>query len=574
VKQRSAVRRLIENRLSSLSFKHGARDASPSPFVQIVVSRLLDFVSPRRKAMKELRAQWGEPGSGAGVLASEYFDLLRDREASRCVDDKTYLDLEIATLFSRLDTTVTPVGSQVLYRQLRRYDEPEELAEKYALYAKLQSGTALREELQRKVLRLKHETNADIAGFIFGGLPPTVKYQAWLRVWSLLSIAMLVAVIFLSWPAWIWMAMFIVNMAVVYHFCFRALRDGDRLNACLHLVAAADHLASSCKRHPSLLQLAALRDEQPARRTFLKTFRWWSMLKLPFVQPAIALLNGVCLLELLVHVRAMKEFARVRHKVARSFELFGEIDAAIAVASWLAYCPRHCRPNFANDSLLEIRDGQHPLLDGGVPNSIRLDQRSVLVTGSNMAGKTTFIKMIGVNALLAQTLGFCLASEATIPSARIMASVQARHSVGSGKSHYFSEVETIHSLLAQSEACGRAIFVIDELFSGTNTAERVAIARAVLESLSRFALVLATTHDVELQAFLKDRYDLYHFQENPDVDGFFDYQLRCGATTERNAIRLLEEMGFPDEVIANAMKYANDGSHGPVEIGKAISLPY
>jgi hypothetical protein len=110
------MRRLIGDRLSSLPFKHGVRDASPSPFVQFVVSPLLDFVSPRRKAMNELRAQWGEPGSGAGVRASEYFDLLRDREASRCVDDKTYLDLEIATLFSRLDTTVTPVGSQVLYR--------------------------------------------------------------------------------------------------------------------------------------------------------------------------------------------------------------------------------------------------------------------------------------------------------------------------------------------------------------------------------------------------------------------------------------------------------------------------
>lgn len=164
--------------------------------------------------------------------------------------------------------------------------------------------------------------------------------------------------------------------------------------------------------------------------------------------------------------------------------------------------------------------------------------------------------MLGVNVLLAQTLGFCVASAATIPRSSVMASIQAAHSVASGKSHYFSEVETIQSFLAQKASPGCTIFVIDELFSGTNTVERVAIARAILESLGRHALVLATTHDVELRALLADHYDLYHFQEDPEVDGFFDYKLRLGPATARNAIRLLGEVGFPAVVIAKAMQYA------------------
>jgi len=68
--------------------------------------------------------------------------------------------------------------------------------------------------------------------------------------------------------------------------------------------------------------------------------------------------------------------------------------------------------------------------------------------------------------------------------------------------------------------------------------------------------VLVTTHDVELQQDLADDYDLYHFQENPDIEGFFDYRLRPGAAVERNAIRLLGRVGFPAEIVDRAMSLA------------------
>src|SRR5699024_3847742 len=135
-------------------------------------------------------------------------------------------------------------------------------------------------------------------------------------------------------------------------------------------------------------------------------------------------------------------------------------------------------------------------------NSIRLQHRSALVTGSNMAGKTTFIKMLGTNVVLARTFGFCLAARAIIPRVRVLASIQGSHSVASGKSHYFAEVERINAFFDSGSDGYRSLLVIDKLFSGTNTTERVAIARSVLESLARESIVLATTHDVELQTVL------------------------------------------------------------------------
>ncbi|MDE2497481.1 MAG: hypothetical protein KGK35_06585, partial [Xanthomonadaceae bacterium] len=160
---------------------------------------------------------------------------------------------------------------------------------------------------------------------------------------------------------------------------------------------------------------------------------------------------------------------------------------------------------------------------------------------------------------LGQTVGFCLAAAATIPRATVMASIHGLHSVASGKSHYFTEIETIDSFIRGGTPGRSRILVIDEPFSGTNTVERIAVARAVLEALEPRAIVLVTTHDVELQAMLGGRYALYHFQENPDAAGYFDYRLRPGAATERNAIRLLDRLGFPHDITASALAYAGAG---------------
>jgi DNA mismatch repair ATPase MutS len=246
-------------------------------------------------------------------------------------------------------------------------------------------------------------------------------------------------------------------------------------------------------------------------------------------------------------------FMRSRVEWISTVDHIGSLDASIAIAGFLHYTPRHCQPRVTDDALILIKDGYHPLLTHPVVNSIELDKQSALVTGSNMAGKTTFVKMIGTNIILGHTLGLCLASSATIPRSTVKASIRGEHSVESGKSRYFAEVETILGFIASASRGDCRVFVVDEPFSGTNTSERIAIAKAVLSSISEHAQLLVTTHDVELQELLTDRFAFFYFQEDPAVDGFFDYKLRPGVSKSRNAIRVLERMGFPESTIRDAM---------------------
>ena len=518
---------------------------------------LLDAFSPKRKLLKELRARWGAQGDKSGFLASRYFELTRDGSPGAQVDDKTWADLEFPEIFARMDTTVTPVGSQMLFAQLRRYvDDTGTPARRYASYTELARNTRLREHIQLRLAPLKDDSNADIAELLFADRPERPNHDALIKAWSIGSLALLVLVATFGWPAWIWLAAIPINAAIILRGLWWRVRESEMLKHAATLLDVADRLAAIEAPDDSLPQLARLRDESPSRKTVRRILFWYALMKLPFLSAVFSILNFAFLVELVIHARTIERFFANRSKLRATFELTGEIDAAIALASYLRRHHEHCVPRTVDERTLAITDGCHPLLPAGVTNSVRLARQSALVTGSNMAGKTTFIKMLACNAIFGQTVGFCLASAATIPCATVMASIHGLHSVASGKSHYFTEIETIDAFIRESTPGRMRILVIDEPFSGTNTIERIAVARAVLEALETRAIVLVTTHDVELQTMLGDRYALYHFQENPDAEGWFDYRLRPGPATERNAIRLLDRLGFPREITANALAYA------------------
>ena len=535
------------------------RTPSASGVVQLFKSRLdfvLHILSPRRGALRRLRGKWGAPGEKGGNLASRYFDLTRAAAPSQVVDDKTWVDLEFPRIFAELDTTETPLGSQYLYHQLRTYVESREtLAERLATCEALRSEAALREEIQLRLARLDGDANAQLAGFLFGK-PPSVERALRLAPWwSLACLAMPLIVFAFSLSPWLWLVMVGVNVSLIARLAPSQSREVDLLNACGLMLRTAEDLAS-IRTEVLVPQLARLALDAPLRVRARKAMGWTAFLQSPLIQPIAVWLNLFFLANLSAHARTIGQLTRVRADLASTFEAIGSLDAAVAVASFLERHPAHCQAEVRAGSLLEIADGVHPLLRRTVANSIRLDGRSALVTGSNMAGKTTFIKMIGINHILGRTLGTCLAAKAILPESSVMASIRGEHSVESGKSHYFAEMEAIQGFIAGAKSGDCRLFLIDELFNGTNTVERLAAGRAVLESLGAHSQALVTTHDVELQDDVASHYDLYYFQEDPDVENFFDYRLRPGKTTRRNAIRLLERNGFPADIVARALDYA------------------
>lgn len=217
-----------------------------------------------------------------------------------------------------------------------------------------------------------------------------------------------------------------------------------------------------------------------------------------------------------------------------------------------------CVPEFTGEEGIVLEAGYHPLLNYPVKNGIAAG-RGVLLTGSNASGKSTFLKMVALNAILAQTVHTCAAARYRAPFFQVYSSMALRDDMGSGESYYIVEIKALKRILdAAAQRKGRILCFVDEVLRGTNTVERIAASTQILKSLgSSGILCFAATHDIELTELLQKDFDNYHFEEEVrEGDIFFNYRLKEGKATTRNAIRLLELMGYDQAVIQRASAQA------------------
>jgi DNA mismatch repair ATPase MutS len=238
-----------------------------------------------------------------------------------------------------------------------------------------------------------------------------------------------------------------------------------------------------------------------------------------------------------------------------TFDALGYLDAAQSIAALRAEPDRWCRPEFlGREKTLRTEAVYHPLLASPVANSIEIIDRGVIITGSNMSGKTTFVRTLGVNAVLAQSLFTVRADRWQAPMLAVRTSIGRNDSVIEGKSYYLAEAESVRSLVAARGDGVQHLFLLDEIFRGTNTPERIAGGYAVLAYLNRGDdIVVVATHDVELIGLLGNAYDTYHFREEVNDGAItFDHRMRAGPSSTRNAIALLAALGYPAELVADA----------------------
>jgi hypothetical protein len=258
---------------------------------------------------------------------------------------------------------------------------------------------------------------------------------------------------------------------------------------------------------------------------------------------------------------------RIAAAVPRWLDILAEIDAAAALGSFAYLHPDYqwptCRLEMTaaqgngTGPILEAEGLAHPLLPRAtrIGNSIRLEGmgRIFLVTGSNMSGKSTFLRTVGINTCLAQA-GAPICAERFVWSAvRFGTCIRVDDSLEAGLSYFYAEVKRLKSVLAAAEdrAGPPVLFLIDEIFKGTNNRERLIGGRAYIAALTHtngFGFV--TTHDLEL-AELEQRIaglTNVHFQETVAGGTLeFDYRLRPGPCPTTNALRIMELEGLPME---------------------------
>jgi DNA mismatch repair ATPase MutS len=240
-----------------------------------------------------------------------------------------------------------------------------------------------------------------------------------------------------------------------------------------------------------------------------------------------------------------------------TYEVIGYIDALISIASYRESLEYYVKPELENKNgelSLDCEDIYHPLIKNPVKNSISAEG-SVLLTGSNATGKSTFIKTVAINSILAQTIYTCCGVKYRSNYFKTYTSMALQDSLLNNESYFIVEIKSLKRILDNSNDSIPVLCFIDEILRGTNTIERIAASSQVLKHLkSENCLCFAATHDIELTDILKNHYVNYHFQEKiVDNKVIFDYKLYKGRTNSRNAIKLLEITGYDKKIVDDAL---------------------
>jgi hypothetical protein len=241
-------------------------------------------------------------------------------------------------------------------------------------------------------------------------------------------------------------------------------------------------------------------------------------------------------------------------QLASWLQAVGELEALCSLARYAFEHPTDVWPQFhEGPPLLDAREIAHPLLSEAVAirNSVVLsaERPLLIVSGSNMSGKSTLLRAIGTNVVLAQAGAPVRAGRFVLSPFRVGASIRVEDNLKEGESRFYAEIRQIRDILEMARKNPPVLFLLDEIFSGTNSHDRRIGAQAILRSLvERGALGLVTTHDLALTRMeeeLGDRARNVHF-EDQIVDGRmqFDYRMREGVVTRSNALELMRSIGI------------------------------
>jgi hypothetical protein len=246
--------------------------------------------------------------------------------------------------------------------------------------------------------------------------------------------------------------------------------------------------------------------------------------------------------------------ARVGPSVRRWIEAMAEIDALAGLGTFASEHPAYTFPEVTTGSLCFVAEGLgHPLIPAPrrVSNDVSLTEggTALLVTGSNMSGKSTLLRAMGINAVLALAGAPVCARRLTLAECQVRSSMRIKDSLEEGVSHFYAELGRLKGIVDAANAGERVLFLLDEVLHGTNSRERNLGAKAVVSHLlDKGAIGAVSSHDLglsDLEAESGGRVMNVHFQELVEGDKMiFDYKLKPGVVTSSNALRLMKLIGI------------------------------
>lgn len=537
--------------------------------ILLLLKMQYDRRSMNKKMDEKLKEAWGKVPTqeySYEKLASipKYYET--NKEPLWDIDDITWNDLDMDRVYMLLNHTESSVGEEYLYNMLRKpQNNADKLLERNRLIIYFQEHPKERMMIQKKLMLMGKLKDISFYEYI-NRVDALETHKPYLHIFCMFLLPISLCTMLIpgigNYTIGLAALSLIFNVVTYYRRKAKIEIFFSVFSYILRSLSFIEEL--------SALPIKDLSTYLKELKTNMGTFQRFRRGALLVVSKKISgSLEDIILdyLRMIFHFDLIKfdfmvvELKNKKESLNRLFDIVGLLDSSIAAASFRTLMDmEYCIPQLVNDKepFLKTEDIYHPLIINPVKNSLSTDS-CILLTGSNASGKSTFIKTVAINAILAQTIYTVLGKSYQSSFFRIYSSMALRDDIMSQESYYIVEIKSLKRIYDASGKETPILCFVDEVLRGTNTAERIAASTQILKSISlRNALCFAATHDIELTHILEKYYENYHFEEKIENNNvLFDYRLIKGRANSRNAIKLLGMMGYSQEIIDKATSEVN-----------------
>lgn len=527
----------------------------------------------KKRILTKIRRNWGKPYTrqyepGDIEQISHYFRR-REKEGF-AIDDITWNDLDMDRLYKMVNQTISSPGEDVLYDMMRRpvfsqaeIDKRDELIDFFSQHEKE------REHMQLLLSQIGKTRLGSLSDTVLA-LKSSSEVKTGIHWFMLILLVLNVAVLLPVKPVvgfFCFIVLMITNITIYYAGNDRKLIEAylDCYAHLLRMLSVAEKI-KNVQWSETRKQMSAIAEARAVFKGLNRKAIFLTSKNTDGGDPAQILMDYIRMLthiDILVYNGLLKKIQDKTDSILKLIDNIGELDACISIASFRELLTLWCKPEFKSwesgvtQIEMAVEDLYHPLLQEAVANSFQV-AGGTLVTGSNASGKSTFLKNVAMNSILAQTLVTCTCSSYQAPFLKVMTSMALRDDIESGESYFIVEIKSLKRILEESKKREPLLCIIDEVLRGTNTVERIAASSRILNALQqKWVLPFAATHDIELSYILDSQYENYHFEEDvQEKEVVFSYILKKGRATSRNAIQLLDMLGYDKEIVEDARNAA------------------
>lgn len=473
------------------------------------------------------------------------------------VDSTTFYDLNLLDYIKRIDYSMSTMGASSLYVRTR---EARPILKDLDTLRYIRENQEETISLMAKFLSFGEIKNKELFTLLKNGIEAKFSFELYVKFYPLIAVLVL-GLFFVSKISFLsGITLILATNAIITKDISKKTQGASKM---LTMLGKFSKLGMDVlKTDLELESIERLRDYKTLlKKINRKTGSFYNKVGLD-TDIFYELISTVTLHEAMLFLSIKDLVNENKENLCKLYFILGDIDNEIALSNLYYNLDLVCKADVADkkeEISIEGEELHNPIIylkdkEESVGNTFKFT-KDILLTGSNASGKSTFLRTIGINHLMAKTLGFVVAKKFKTADTDIFTSIDIKDSIEEKTSYFMAEAKTIKKMIDNPGN----IYLLDEVFKGTNTIDRISAASSTLDYLSKQGFVVAATHDIELTNILEKDFCNYHFEEVVTKDEIkFDYKLKEGRAATRNAIRILEMYDYPEIITKKAREKSEE----------------